>query len=296
MFVIVITIPHSKLNLRRKANFYGLTKDKAVFGATTCSNNVALVERKHHRIDGPLPNAAEQSQTSETMRDFFIETILSEQHHVQSVHEKMKIASQNSRATTNSYGTRTDTRFQCSICDESFTRKGNLVKHFRSIHGSEKKFHQCEICPYSFFYKSHLKSHVVSVHDKVRSFKCNVGDKCYFSTGRKATLKTHIQRIHEKMKPFKCDRCEFAATWQSQLKNHVQSVHEMVKNFACELCDFKSFTHATLRRHIKSVHEKLKPFKCRLCSFTTSHKNSLKKHLYAIKKKCNTELGSQSQE
>jgi len=175
-------------------------KTKQFLGATNCSNNVALVEGKHHRIDGPLPNAAEQSQTSERMRDFFIETILSQQHHVQSVHEKMKKASQNSRATTNCYRTRTDTRFQCSICDESFTRKGNLVKHFRSIHGSEKKFHQCEICPYSSFYKSHLKSHVESVHDKVRPFKCKL---CDFKSFWHKCLKRHIKSGHEKLMPFK---------------------------------------------------------------------------------------------
>ena len=83
--------------------------------------------------------------------------------------------------------------FQCSICDESFVSKRNLIQHFRANHKSEKKFLQCEICSFSAFHKSHLQEHVRYVHEKARPFKC---DLCHFSSVRKATLEKHVTAVH----------------------------------------------------------------------------------------------------
>jgi len=151
-----LQFPNQNLICDAKPTSVASRKTMQFLRATTCSNNVELVEGKHYRIDGPLPNATEQSQTSER----------SKQHHVQSVHEKMKIGSKNSRATSKCYGTRKDARYLCPY----------------SIH-----------CPYSSSHKSHMQNHIESVHDKVkpfRRFKCQV---CPFSSLRRSRLEEHVK-------------------------------------------------------------------------------------------------------
>ena len=42
--------------------------------------------------------------------------------------------------------------FECNICDASFSRKNNLMRHIESVHEGKKPF-QCEICDQSWSQK-----------------------------------------------------------------------------------------------------------------------------------------------
>ena len=60
--------------------------------------------------------------------------------------------------------------FKCSICDNNFSKKGQLKRHIASVHEGSKPF-KCTICEYKSSQKGHLKLHIASVHEGKKSFK-----------------------------------------------------------------------------------------------------------------------------
>ena len=58
--------------------------------------------------------------------------------------------------------------FKCDICNYTFTQKGHMKIHIKSVHGNKKSF-KCDICDNSYSIKSVLKRHIDSVHEKKKS-------------------------------------------------------------------------------------------------------------------------------
>ena len=63
--------------------------------------------------------------------------------------------------------------FRCELCDQTFSLKSDLYRHFMSVHETKKPF-KCDICDYSFSQKGNLSKHVESVHEQKRPFKCDI--------------------------------------------------------------------------------------------------------------------------
>ena len=63
-------------------------------------------------------------------------------------------------------------RWQCDLCDKSYTTKHNLVMHMLDHNGI--KPHLCLVCGKYFKQLSHLNTHMLT-HDKVRPHICQVG-------------------------------------------------------------------------------------------------------------------------
>jgi len=172
---------------------------------------------------------------------------------------RQRKASQNRRATSKCYKARTNMGFQCLICDQSFTRKGSLVRHVQSI--------RCEFAAIS---KSKLKQ-------KKMGFQCSICDESFASKGN---LVRHFRANHKSEKKFhQCEICPFSLFDKSHLQEHVRSVHEKARPFKCELCNFCSRRKATLEEHVTAVHSREKPFSCNRCHFLTGQKSTLKTHI-----------------
>ena len=104
------------------------------------------------------------------------------QKHIEMVHEGLK-------------------RFQCNICEISFTTKQCLVRHQDNFLGnclgkakntnnfSDK--HKCDICGKSFFEARNVRNHKKSVHEGIKDFHCDVCEKLFAT---KQTLQRHQKR------------------------------------------------------------------------------------------------------
>ena len=53
---------------------------------------------------------------------------------------------------------------KCTKCDVTFTEKGNMNAHVRSVHEGKKPY-KCSLCDYSAAHKPNLERHKISVHE-----------------------------------------------------------------------------------------------------------------------------------
>ena len=84
-----------------------------------------------------------------------------------------------------------NTLHQCNLCNQTFTRKSDYLRHL-DRHKNIKKF-TCEYenCSKSFNNKSQLNQHVKIVHQKSMQIKCHLCQKKY---ANKSSLKIHLMK------------------------------------------------------------------------------------------------------
>ena len=69
-------------------------------------------------------------------------------------------------------------KFDCNLCDKSFSRKNRLKHHIKNVH-EEKKLLNCNFCDSQFETGKFLQNHLETVHVEGKiSFECSI---CHFS-------------------------------------------------------------------------------------------------------------------
>uniref|UniRef100_A0A8C9NKJ9 C2H2-type domain-containing protein n=1 Tax=Serinus canaria TaxID=9135 RepID=A0A8C9NKJ9_SERCA len=91
-------------------------------------------------------------------------------------------------------------RWQCRMCEKSYTSKYNLVTHILGHNGI--KPHSCPHCNKLFKQPSHLQTHLLT-HQGTRPHKCGVCSKAFTQTSH---LKRHML-LHTDIKPYSCRFC-----------------------------------------------------------------------------------------
>ncbi|GJJ72016.1 Rab5 GDP/GTP exchange factor [Entomortierella parvispora] len=87
-------------------------------------------------------------------------------------------------------------RYQCSVCDKTFSRPFNLRSH-RATHAGIKPFacthlnDKSEVCGAAFARRHDLERHICSCHSAEKLFSC---DHCGAKCGRNDAFKRHLQR------------------------------------------------------------------------------------------------------
>ncbi|KAK2844220.1 hypothetical protein Q5P01_010879 [Channa striata] len=172
-------------------------------------------------------------------------------------------------------GQRKERKFECKLCERSFSEKWALNNHMK-LHSGEKPY-KCAwpSCHYAFLNLSAMKDHY-RTHTGEKSYLC---DLCGFAGGTRHALTKH-RRQHTGERPFKCKLCNFASTTQSHLSRH-KRVHTGEKPYRCPWCDYRSNCAENIRKHILHTgkHEGVKMYNCPKCPHATNSPMDFRNHL-----------------
>ncbi|EOB07110.1 Zinc finger protein 366, partial [Anas platyrhynchos] len=161
-------------------------------------------------------------------------------------------------------------RWQCPMCEKSYTSKYNLVTHILGHSGI--KPHACSRCGKLFKQLSHLHTHMLT-HQGTRPHKCQVCHKAFTQTSH---LKRHMMQ-HSDIKPYNCRICGRGFAYPSELKAH-ESKHESGRENICVECGLDFPTLAQLKRHL-TTHRGPIQYNCTECDKTFQYPSQLQNHM-----------------
>ncbi|XP_020854122.1 zinc finger protein 366 [Phascolarctos cinereus] len=161
-------------------------------------------------------------------------------------------------------------RWQCPMCEKSYTSKYNLVTHILGHSGI--KPHACTRCGKLFKQLSHLHTHMLT-HQGTRPHKCQVCHKAFTQTSH---LKRHMMQ-HSDVKPYNCRICGRGFAYPSELKAH-ESKHESGRENICVECGLEFPTLAQLKRHL-TTHRGPIQYNCTECDKTFQYPSQLQNHM-----------------
>ncbi|XP_027645340.1 zinc finger protein 710 isoform X1 [Falco peregrinus] len=161
-------------------------------------------------------------------------------------------------------------RWQCRMCEKSYTSKYNLVTHILGHNGI--KPHSCPHCNKLFKQPSHLQTHLLT-HQGTRPHKCEVCSKAFTQTSH---LKRHML-LHTDIKPYSCRFCGRGFAYPSELKAH-EVKHESGRCHVCVECGLDFSTLTQLKRHL-STHQGPTLYQCLECSKSFHYRSQLQNHM-----------------
>ncbi|XP_053128398.1 zinc finger protein 710 [Hemicordylus capensis] len=161
-------------------------------------------------------------------------------------------------------------RWQCRLCEKSYTSKYNLVTHILGHNGI--KPHSCPHCSKLFKQPSHLQTHLLT-HQGTRPHKCQVCHKAFTQTSH---LKRHML-LHSDIKPYSCRFCGRGFAYPSELKAH-EGKHESGRCHVCVECGLDFSTLTQLKRHL-ATHQGPTLYPCLECSKSFHYRSQLQNHM-----------------
>ncbi|XP_053695709.1 zinc finger protein 568-like [Sabethes cyaneus] len=204
--------------------------------------------------------------------------------------DKAKRAQENRKAQRQDRSSTTG-RFDCTMCDRSYTRLYNLNRHKASHRPVDQWNHKCGVCQKIFDKLFDLKKHfqlakctgsngsgfsmpkpdenttgdVVSLQSGAVTsdrllYVCSTCAKQFKSYN---SLKVH-ESVHTGLKVFICETCGKRFGGQVNLSQH-RLTHVDEKRFACKLCPKVFKRSGGLGQHVKAFHMKIKPYQCAVC-------------------------------
>ena len=170
---------------------------------------------------------------------------------------------------------RADVRFKCSFCGKAFSGKQGLLNHENS-HTGTKPF-SCDQCKSKFTTQGELVRHTKFKHSTERPNKCP-HPYCDYAAVEKSRLKKHT-RIHTGERPFQCQQCSYAAPLKTHLKRHESNVHRKEQPYECDICHTRFTQQGSMVFHRKG-HTGEKPrWQCEVCDSTMTRKIDLQVHM-----------------
>ena len=140
-------------------------------------------------------------------------------------------------------------KFGCSSCIKTFTRKNDLLRHMM-LHTGERRF-SCTFCATKFISSGDLHKHV-RIHTGEKPYACQFS-KCTKAFTQKGDLNKHM-KIHLDQKNYQCEQCNYRCIQGNDLRNHML-VHSECKPFCCDLCSKEFRRKNQLKAHKKKLHK-----------------------------------------
>ena len=167
--------------------------------------------------------------------------------------------------------------FKCGVCEEKFTRQGQLVQHVVTLH-SKLEPYTCNHCNASFKGKIELNNHLRLQHQithrfmtSKRIFQCK---NCRFKSFETADeLEKHMKTCKKK---FECKTCGKRFPVAIKLRQH-EMIHTGEKPFPCKECPKRFRNKQDLQKHMRT-HSGERPFPCRTCKRSFACQSSRRKH------------------
>ncbi|KAK7116593.1 hypothetical protein V1264_002251 [Littorina saxatilis] len=221
---------------------------------------VRLLDCKMEKV-----RAAEQERMEVRLLDCKMEKVRAAEQ------ERMEISIRIDDSQCITYGEQK--RWQCELCDKSYTTKHNLVMHMLDHNGI--KPHLCLVCGKYFKQLSHLNTHMLT-HDKVRPHVC---DTCGKGFTQISHLKRHLT-VHQETKPYCCDECGRGFTFPSELRIHKERhiSGRIFTDHCCAECG-EEFTSAALLKQHELIHENQNDLNCMYCNRSFRYPSQLRDHI-----------------
>lgn len=179
---------------------------------------------------------------------------------------------------------RSDSRFQCDICEKQFARKQAVIEHISKKHDERnnvaKELHQCDICKQTLASKMNVIRHMANFHGINPIKKSHFCDICGNGYVSQESLNQHKYRHKNSEPKCICTVCGKAFRSLSEFTDHLNG-HKGLKPYKCTDCG-KSFARSTkLKTHMR-IHTGVKPYICseKGCDRAYAHSIDLKRHLW----------------
>jgi len=217
---------------------------------------------------------------------------------------------------------KTNTNYQCDLCDSTFKQSQSMRAHKRTVHGLEPT---CEICKATFTNQSEWIHHMKTEHPEEYSAKLqdlekdSTCDICLKEFANAMLLKKHKNGVH--FKSHQCVKCPKRFAKPKDLEKHLR-VHEkreerMDENSSeasvqCWECGKQASNMKRLRDHMRThwkyrcsncftrfkTEEELdkhfaghKEFPCDKCDRVFTKNYHLQQHLLTVKHNTNKDYG-----
>lgn len=162
-------------------------------------------------------------------------------------------------------------RWQCHLCEKSYTTKHNLVTHILDHNGI--KPHLCMVCNKYFKQLSHLNTHMLT-HDNIKPHVCVICSKSFTQVSH---LKRH-QAVHlSDERPHKCDDCGRGFAFPGELRQHKEK-HEKGEANRCSECGEEFDSARALKLHM-GYHDNFQSLMCKYCNKLFRYPSQLKDHI-----------------
>lgn len=160
-------------------------------------------------------------------------------------------------------------KFQCTVCEKSFSTSYNYKQHIGTHFADQQKFH-CKECKMSFAWKSTLNKHIASNHrpEGPQRFACDICKKIY-STSSQVNVSTEAS-IHTTV--FKFIHKNILSA-----QEHVKRDHLKERNHVCSQCGKSFFKKYDLKIHNR-IHTDERPYVCRACGKRFHHRSHIIRH------------------
>ena len=198
-------------------------------------------------------------------------------HHEHGPHSEDQIRSTIVISSTKDHEDNNSTRaFQCTQCDLSFKRKGDLKVHIHYVHEKVVNY-RCSHCSKGFYLKKDCTAHL-RVHTMEKPFQCTICSKAF---ARKSVLKRHMV-IHSDESSFQCTKCNASFKRAYDLTEHLL-IHS--DKFECEFCGKRFKTQMKCREHVGKFHSDNRPYPCTQCDSAFNSKSNLVTHIRKVHEK-----------